>query len=258
MLIGAMNHPQRDPVREMEWMNELGLDFIDLTLEPPMAASWRVNVEELRAGLERNRLAVIGHTAFYLPIASPIEDLRAGAVSELRRCVACFAKLGARWMNVHPDPEMHFHSREAMLEQNRRSLRELLETTEEHGIGLMIENIPGNFNSVEQLAPLLDPLPELGLHLDIGHANLKVKENTTGELVARFGGRIRHVHLHDNKGGSADLHLALGCGSLDTESALASLKAGGYDGTITLEVFCPDPHFFHYSRDALRRIWSTL
>jgi len=258
MLIGAMNHPERDPISEMEWMRRADLGFIDLTLEPPMAASWLVNPAELRAGLERNRLDAIGHTAFYLPIASPIEELRAAAVTELRRCIDCFAKIGVRWMNVHPDPDMHFHSRAAMAEQNCRSLRELLQHAGERGIGLMIENIPRGFNSVEQLAPLLDELPELGLHLDIGHANLRVEKNTASALVERYGGRIRHVHLHDNKGGSADLHLPLGAGTVKAREALASLKAAGYDGTITLEVFCNDPFFLLHSRDSLRAMWDAL
>ena len=43
MLIGAMNNPSRDLYSEMRWMADLGLDFIDLTLEPPAAAPWQVN-----------------------------------------------------------------------------------------------------------------------------------------------------------------------------------------------------------------------
>src|SRR5436853_6336320 len=35
MLIGAMNHPRRDVLKEIDWMAEMGMDFIDLTLEPP-------------------------------------------------------------------------------------------------------------------------------------------------------------------------------------------------------------------------------
>ena len=258
MLIGAMNHPLRDPVQEMEWMGQLGLDFIDLTLEPPEAASWKMNPGALRAALERNHLRVIGHTAFYLPIASPIEELREAAMQELRRCIDVFAAIGTLWVNVHPDPHMHFHPKDEMRNQNRDSLRELLAHAAKRGTGLMLENIPKTFNSVETLAPLLDPLPELGLHLDIGHANLEVAENTTAELVAHYGPRIRHVHLHDNKGGSADLHLPLGAGTIDVRHELAELKSSGYDGTITLEVFSRDTHYFAYSRDVLRGLWEDL
>jgi sugar phosphate isomerase/epimerase len=85
-----------------------------------------------------------------------------------------------------------------------------------------------------------------------------VTENTTEELLAHFGPRIRHVHLHDNKGGTADLHLPLGSGTMDFRRQLAALKSIGYDGTITLEVFSADPHYFAYSRDVLRETWDAL
>jgi sugar phosphate isomerase/epimerase len=126
----------------------------------------------------------------------------------------------------------------------------------EFGVGLMIENLPGSFNTPRQMSELLDPIPELGLHLDIGHANLLVDHNTTDELLTSYGRRLRHVHLHDNKGGSADLHLPLGAGTLETAHYLRSLRHSGYDGTITLEVFTPDRQFLAYSRETLRRLWE--
>jgi sugar phosphate isomerase/epimerase len=120
----------------------------------------------------------------------------------------------------------------------------------------MVENLPGAFNTVEQLSELLRPLPELGLHLDIGHANLLVSHNTTEALLEAFAGRLRHVHLHDNKGGSADLHLPLGTGTVDAPQHVRALQAAGYDGTITLEVFSPDRYYLAHSRDVLRRLWD--
>ena len=42
MLVGAMNHPAHDVYAEIQWISELGFEFIDLTLEPPAAASWKV------------------------------------------------------------------------------------------------------------------------------------------------------------------------------------------------------------------------
>ena len=96
------------------------------------------------------------------------------------------------------------------------------------------------------------------MHLDIGHANLSVPYNTTGEILEAWGKRLRHVHLHDNKGGSADLHLPLGAGTLNFRWALGELIRCGFDETITLEVFTPDRHFFAYSRDVLRRTWDEL
>jgi len=99
-------------------------------------------------------------------------------------------------------------------------------------------------------------LPELGLHLDIGHANLLVNHNTTGEILAAYGHRLQHVHLHDNKGGSSDLHLPLGTGNIDTAHYVRLLQSVGYDRTITLEVFSTDLQYLAHSRDLLRRIWN--
>jgi sugar phosphate isomerase/epimerase len=256
MLIGTMNHPAKDVVQEIEWMAEMKMEFVDLTLEPPAAASWRVKPHDIRNALERHGLSVVGHTAFYLPMASAFEEVRRACICELRRCLEVFAAVGARWMNLHADRHAPMHDRRFFIEQNIRTFEELLPAARELGVGLMIENLPGDYNSAPQLGELLDPLPELGLHLDIGHANLQVPWNTTEEILTAYGTRLRHVHLHDNRGGNADLHLPLGAGSLDLPWAVRALKKCGYDGTITLEVFTPDKHYLAYSRDVLRRVWD--
>lgn len=238
-------------------MSEMGFEFLDLTLEPPAAASWQVDSRSIRAAIERYGFRVVGHTAYYLPMASAIEEIRRAAVAELRRCLEIFSAVGAAWMNIHPDRHTPFHDREFYIRRNLESLRELLPHAQRCGVGLMIENLPGDFNSVGQLSELLDPAPELGLHLDIGHCNLLVPHSTAEEILAAYGKRLRHVHLHDNKGGGADLHLPLGAGTVDVPRAIRALKNCGYDGTITLEVFTPDRQHLAYSRDVLRRLWDA-
>jgi sugar phosphate isomerase/epimerase len=256
VLIGAMNHPAHDVLQEIEWIAGMGLGFVDLTLEPPQAASWKIDRRAVRESLRRHRLEVVGHTAYYLPIASGIEEIRRASLEELRRCVDVFADLGVRWMNIHPDRHAPMHDRSFFVQKNIATVSELLPYARERGVGLMVENLPGDFNTAQQLGELLEPLPELGLHLDIGHANLLVVQSTVGELLSAYGDRLRHVHLHDNKGGGADLHLPLGTGSVDVRGAVRALKGMGYDGTITLEVFTPDRHHLAYSRDALQQIWN--
>lgn len=256
MLIGTMNHPARDVLEEIQWIGSMDFDFIDLTLEPPMAVARRIDKNAVRAALEDQGLEVVGHTAYYLPLCSPFESIRRAAVDELKYCLEVFASVGAGWMNIHPDRTAPLHERKFIIDRNLQTIRELLGASREFGVGIMVENLPGSFNSVRQLSELLDPIPELGLHLDIGHANLLVDHNTTDELLAAFAPRLRHVHLHDNKGGSADLHLPLGAGTLDTPHYLRSLQSAGYDGTITLEVFTPDRHHLAYSRDVLRQMWD--
>jgi len=257
MLIGTMNHPERNPLDEIAWMADAGMEFIDLTLEPPGAASWEVDIQAIRRSLTRHRMQVIGHTAWYLPMANAIPEIREAAVAELKRCLDKFGELGAKWMNLHPDRHTPWHPRSFYIDRNLDTIRELLPYAKTCGVGLMIENLPGDYNSAPQLGDLLDPVPELGLHLDIGHANLQVPRNTTEEILAAHGKRLRHVHLHDNKGGHADLHLPLGTGTVDLRSAVEALQKCGYDGAITLEVFTPDRHYLTYCRDLLRETWNS-
>lgn len=252
-----MNHPAEDVLSELAWMAELGLGFIDLTLEPPRAAVGEIDPKRIREALARYGMDVVGHTAFYLPFASPFELVRKASVEELRRCIDAFAVIGARWMNLHPDRHIPMHPRSFWIERNILSIGELIEYGRDRGVGIMIENLPGDFNTPQQLGELLDPLPELGLHLDIGHANLLVAHNMTEAILDTYGSRLRHVHLHDNKGGSADLHLPLGTGNVDVAAAVRALKACRYDGTITLEVFAPDRNLFDYSRQVLANAWNN-
>src|ERR1043166_3615067 len=155
MLIGAMNHPGREVLSEIEWMAEMDLDFIDLTLEPPLAGARRIDARAIRESLKRHGLQVIGHTAYYLPLCSPFDSIQRAAIEELKICLEAFAVVGASWMNLHPDRQAPLHERKFIIERNVQAIRELLPTARELGVGLMIENLPGSFNTVRQLAELL-------------------------------------------------------------------------------------------------------
>src|SRR4051794_28922464 len=128
-----MNHPERDVLDEIRWMAEMNLEILDLTLEPPCAASWRVDLGQVRDELQRYHMPVVGHTAYYLPIASPFESLRKAAVEELKPCLRAFAKVGAKWMNVHPDRYAPMHPRSFYMKKDIQSLRELVDVGGELG-----------------------------------------------------------------------------------------------------------------------------
>lgn len=251
-----MNHPTLDVAQEIRAFASYGLEFVDLTLEPPTAATWVVDVSAIRAALAETGLAAVGHTAFYLPIGSPFESLRRAARDELRRAFEIFAKLDVRWVNLHADGHAPMHDSAFIMQRNLDSLRLLLDDAHAVGVGLMLENTPGRFNTADTLGVFLDALPDLGLHLDLGHCNLQSDENTADELLRRYGPRLRHVHIHDNKGGHGDLHLPLGCGSLAARHYVHALRRRGYDGTITLEVFTTNPRYLMLSRDMVREWWQ--
>src|SRR5437868_3235328 len=142
MQIGTMNHPGRDVLKEIEWIAALGFDFVDLTLEPPFADARRVDAKAIRGVLDSNGLGVVGHTAYYLPLCSPFESIRRAALDELKVCLAAFATVGVKWMNIHPDRQAPLHDRKFIIERNLQTIRELVRNAQEFAIGIMIENLP--------------------------------------------------------------------------------------------------------------------
>ena len=235
MLIGAMNHPAVDVLSEIEWMAELQLGFIDLTLEPPDAAAWSVQPAAIRRALRDHGMKVVGHTAYYLPFASAFESLRKAAVEEVKRCLDVFAEVGARWMNLHPDRHAPMHNRAFYIGKNLESIAELQEYGDRVGVGLMIENLPGEFNSAAQLAELLTPMPKLGLHLDIGHANSACRITPQARFSKPGASDCVTFICTITREAAPIFHLPLGAGTVNFRWALRELMRCGFDETITLE-----------------------
>jgi len=92
---------------------------------------------------------------------------------------------------------------------------------------------------MEFIGPLVE---ELGLSvcLDVGH--LAVRGESLDDFLARYGHRVREVHLHDVKkvryGPFVSVHTdhhAVGQGELRVEKVLRDLDASGFSGPIVLE-----------------------
>ncbi|MBU1205898.1 MAG: sugar phosphate isomerase/epimerase [Proteobacteria bacterium] len=257
MKIGMMNNPRYNLCAEIAWAKKNGFDYLDLTLEPPAVNPREVKVAEVNRALRDYQLAIVGHTAYYLPIASPYETLRKAALEEMRWALQFFAAIGASTVTVHPDKSIAFVlSPKAVLQTNLQSLAEIVKLAEPLGIQILIENMDRTFNTVEQIQEALLLMPQLGFHLDVGHANLNVERNRTEEFLRAFRERLWHVHLSDNFGKSEDLHLPLGAGNIEWRKVIALLKNYAYDGTITLEVFSADRRYLLFSRDKVRELWE--
>ena len=247
-----MNFPGRSVLKEIHRIHEDGFDFVDLTLEPP--AAWTPDGQQVGRLLDDLGLSAVGHTAWYLPIASPFPELRSTARDLYRKALDCFAEAGVELVNVHPDQKVPLTSRGEVRAANATAIASLAEDAEQRGIRLMVENLDRMFSGVDDLKPVLDAVPAAGFHLDCGHANLRLgmgERNRTPELLGAFGDRLAHVHLSDNRGGGEDLHLPLGAGMIDWKAIVRDLKDAGYDGTVTLEVFSREREHLRTSR----RLW---
>ncbi len=256
MLIGAMNYPLADLGAEIERIAADGFDFVDLTLEPERAMPADLDPADIRRRLGETGLRAVGHTAYYLPIVSPIPVLKEAAFTYFRQCLDFFTAIGVKLVNVHPFTRVPLYGRDWLAQRHVDVLGELLALTRAAGLRLMLENLPPSFNQPADLKPIFSALPDLGFHLDVGHANLEVPVNISGKLLAEFRTRICHVHLNDNLGGRDDLHLPLGAGRINWPWVARMLRRYGYDGTVTLEVFSPDRDYLLLSKEKWARIWA--
>lgn len=248
-----MNHPRRPLEAELRALRADGLDFVDLTLEPPGA--WPIEPARARALLEELGLAAVGHTAFYLPIASPFPELRQAARDIFTQALDAFAGAGVELVNVHPDATPRLDPLEEVVARNAEAIASLAADARERGIRLMVENVGGRFATAAALRPILAATPDLGFHLDVAHAHLG--GGRLPELLEAFGARVAHVHVSDNRGGPDDLHEPLGAGVVDWPDAVTRLKAVGYDGKVTLEVFSTEREHLRTSARLWRGWWST-
>jgi sugar phosphate isomerase/epimerase len=261
MKIGAMNHPARNPLEEIERFGRQGFDFVDFTLEPPGADPDQIDPRAIRHALERQGMGVVAHTAWFIPLGSPFGSVREASLVEFRRALGAAHRIGATVMNVHYGKSPGFFSKEQVIEWHVEVLSHLCREAAEVGVTIVLEHIPhGGGEQLENIVAIMKQVPLLRFHLDSGHAKLERGYDRWEEYLERLGDKLLHVHLSENDG-TADQHLPLGAcrrSTTDWPEHIKKLRATGYDGTITLEVFSAHPEYLLLSRDLLRKWWEAV
>lgn len=257
MKIGIMNNPSRSVYNEATFCGRSGFDFLDLTIEGPHAAT--VDISRLRRLLHSHDLSITGHTDPCLPWAYPIQAVRDACLGEMERCAKIFSALGAKVMNIHPCYFCPPAMKKDLVTFNIESLQPIVDMTAAHDLTLVFENYKAPFDRVSTFKTLLAALPGLRVHLDFGHTNFGCDNSEA--FCRELGEKIRHVHFSDNRS-RADDHMPLGVGTVDWRKAVQVLQATGYDGTITLEVFCNDSDmqaaYLDMNRKLVLNLWGSL
>lgn len=249
-----MNNPRTDLSGEIDFIASNGFDFIDLTLEHPRAHIDLIDRAKTLSLLKQSGLAVIGHTAWYLPFASPINAIRDAAIHDVMKCLEFFRDAGAEIVTVHPDPGVSAMETTTTISLNALSFKVISDEAEKYGLTVIVENVPGVFSSAEALRSIFNSVPALGFHLDVGHAF--IRRNRFKQLLGTFSDKLMHVHLSDNRM-QGDDHIPLGAGNIQWAEVIPAIRTSGYDSTFTLEVFSDDRRYVLGSRDKLRELWSS-
>ena len=150
------------------------------------------------------------------------------------------------WEPMQKDPE--FQSR--YFQQVFKSFDELKPYCLDKGIRIAVENLPGEPNglSKDRFDALFDRYPEecMGFCFDSGHALIMAKPDPL-ELLERYKNRLIAMHLHDNKGCTAeewhsdpmtsacDLHMIPMTGTLDWDRLAKLVAKSAYTLPLCLE-----------------------
>jgi sugar phosphate isomerase/epimerase len=254
MKIGCPSHPRKDIIDELTWIGENGFEFVDLCFEEAETAPEKIDTDSVKKTLEKYSLGAIGHTAWYFPIGSPSKAMREAAIKELTRYIDVFSQIGCPYVTIHAHWFGAMFSVKECISFQIDSLQKLIEIGKNRNIGILYEPVNTEMDSLENVAAVLDALPELHFHIDIGHAHLFKRKPV--DFLNPYASRLKHIHLHDNDG-KKDLHLPLGCGKTDWKQAVRDLKKSSYDGTITLEVFSGIKEYVLISKRMLEEIWYS-
>ena len=234
-------------LEEIHEVCRLGLPFVEMSLDDPESVlHW---MPELLIMKENYGITYLAHY--------PNEDnpFDAGILSErfvprIKALIDLSGKLAIHKATMHFWIDRRW-APEGLIALKLELLKEIVGYASKSGIVICIENLS---ERAESFQVAFDAIDDLRMTLDIGHAQLLAKKNTSFGFIERCFERIAHVHVHDNRGGTSvkdDLHLALGEGNVDYQTILSSLMRSGYDSTITMEVKPPD---MASTRETLQRL----
>lgn len=234
------------PITEqVDRFSRLGFDFVEIGMEEPRGVPESIMGQKTKIlkALRERHMPAIGHTAYWVGFGSSHREVREGWIREAKHMIDAAAALKLGYLNFHlirgQGQTMKAEAGRKLYTDNFiRSMKVLARYAKRKRVTLMLENCGGGKKrlGIGYYSRVIRSVPELMVHLDVGHAFVEGRMRGIGDYVRRFHNRIVHVHMHDNHG-KEDEHLELGKGSINFMKVARLLKRAGYDGTITFEVF---------------------
>lgn len=221
---------------------ELGFGFVELNANlPQFADPDAVDRRALRRAAQELGVGFTLHLDERLDACDFNPRVRGAWRDTFRRALELAAEAEMPLVNLHlslgvyftlPQGRAYLYEREgARFLAGLEALRSLAEREAPAGLAVCVENT-GGFPAFarEGLERLLES-PRFGLTLDVGH--LCAAGNADADFFAAHADRLRHMHLHDCRGGQD--HLPLGAGALDWRDALALARARGVRAVVEVK-----------------------
>ena len=260
---GSLTNPSVEITKEIRRIAKGGFDYVEVGIEGPegMPAILLKKKKKIVDLIRKKGLFAIGHTAWWMELASPLEEIRQIWVDEAKRSVDAAEALDITLLNFHFNIPYTLYllkpaTKKEILDNMVKTMKEIVKYGKPKGINIMLENTPLKKRVVDlkDYEYVLDRTPGLGAHLDVAHGFVTGGMKYITSYIKHFKKGILHVHVSDNDGVN-DLHAPIGEGLIDWEAVVKALKDAGYDRTVTFEVFTNERDIIT-SRDDFRRLWE--
>lgn len=234
-------HVTQEHIPVLEAIKATGFDGVEVPIFDPSDVghfAWLGGVLD-DMGLQRTAVALIPDEA-HSPISAD-KAARQGGVDHLNRVIDCCEALGSQalagpWyqpLGVFSGEGPSSAELDRCVEVHRRIARKARDA------GLICALEPLNrfecylLNTCAQTSAYLDRLGEhgFGILYDTFHANIEEKDPLAALDAAWAKGHVAHVHISENDRGTP------GRGHAKIRDTIASLKAKGYEGWLTIEAF---------------------
>lgn len=252
-IFGGMNNPRKSLLEEVESILELGLDYVEITVEWPR--SWVDTIGDVIKKLidisNSYDSFYLVHSAWYLEIGHPLEEVRKGALKEGSKIIDVASKLESPFATFHPFTPGYLSAfRDEARKLNVIGFKELVSYSKERGVQVLVENVDnGAFRTPSDIRYLLDHVPGLFVTLDVGHTFLEGSDKFRS-YIKKLGKEIMHLHVHDNDL-KRDLHLPIGVGRIPWKDVAQEIRNWGYKGTMTLEPHVSDMDYLRISKQKM-------
>jgi len=277
-LEGERNPTKFDAIRQLA---SAGYKYVDICFYRELAPDfvlggddWEDWIVECQKVVDECRVKVNqAHAPIFNPLSPDITE-RDRRLEMVRRSIIAAARLGAKWIVLHPGTNYYDNRHSVNLQSNIEYYRPMLALAKEVGIGIAIENLfdthhVGSGGSSEktdrrvndhivtqrrycsqpeELIELVDTLAKeydnVGICWDFGHANEASLDHVKSlELI---GKRLKALHVNDNNNVFDD-HLMPYEGTVPWNEVMPTLKRIGYKGDFTYEC----THCFAHMPNAL-------
>ena len=208
--------------------------------------------------MERSRLAFSNINAFMMNAVNdrrqpywhpsfiePESNYRQVRIDHTKRALDLCAELGAPHITTEPGgPLAPGQPRQEAIDLFVEVLKPLAQHAHDRGVLLLIEPEPDLLlETTDQYLEVAERLnaPSIGLNFDVGHA-FCVREDLP-RAISKLSPHIRHYHFEDIAATRVHHHLVPGTGAIDFAAVMAAIRATGYDGWLTVELypFLDDP-----------------